>query len=234
MIMHSRRGLGALLAVGALLAGTAGCTLGIPKDLPKADGGSSSTSAPPKPHGPMTVGIDLSVTPEKNTGAELLSWGQRDIAYMANTLHVQSVGIDFPLVIPGEHSNEVEATSFATPTVDEVKQLTHIAHTYHLQVQYRVLFRVPGRHPRLDPPDPATFFANLLNVEKPYLQAAQSYDVNQFIVGTEHEPGWKQFESQAAQIYHGTLSYAMWGGEPSQGGVFWGQGCIMPFKTCGI
>lgn len=236
MIGHPGRVIGAVLATGVLLAAT-GCTLGIPKNLPQY-GTSTHTPAPLGSNGPLTVGVDLSVVPGKSTADQIISWGKRDIAYIANTLHVQSVGIDFPLVVPEEHADTIEATTFATPTVDEVKQLTHIAHTYHLQVQYRVLFRIHSKH-RLSPANRDTWFANLLAVETPYLQAAQGYGVNQFIVGTEqapieHDTHWGQFEAQAAKIYHGTISYAMWGGEPDQGGVFWGQGCSMPFKQCGI
>lgn len=186
----------------------------------------------------MTVGVDLNVN-RPYTTTQIESWGRRDIAYMADVLHVQAVGIDFNLVIPYEGSDQVKVTDYATATVPEIGILTRIAHSYHLQVEYRVLFWLSGNARSLHPAHPAAFFTNLLATELPYLQLAQQDGVSQFIAGTEwasfeEQPEWTSFLAQAGQIYHGTLSYAMWGGEPGQGGVFWGQGCDMPIAVCGV
>jgi hypothetical protein len=215
----------------ALLAMLTGCSFGIPR------GPVQPAHQPSGPRG-MTVGVDLNVN-RPYTPAEIESWGHRDIAYMADVLHVQAVGIDFNLVIPYEGSDQVEPTNYATATVSDIEILTRIAESYHLQIEYRVLYWLSGNAKTLHPAHPAAFFANLLTAESPYLRLAQQYGVSQFIAGTEwasfeEQPEWTSFLTDAGQIYHGVLSYAMWGGEPGQGGVFWGQGCDMPITVCGV
>jgi hypothetical protein len=232
-----------IVLTAALLAAVSGCSLGIPSaaKIDQLSPRTAKTTPAAKTtvkHQPFLFGVDLSLD-KHYPDADIDEWGQRDIAYMANTLHVQEVGIDFPLVIPSYTSDSVEATSYVSPTVSQVQTLTNIAKQYKLKVQYRVLFWVPGRQHPLHPADLRTFFANMLSAETPYLQLAQQEGVTSFVAGTERttierDSQWSQFFSGAAKIYHGELSYAMWGGEPHQGGYFWGQGCDMPMQVCGV
>jgi hypothetical protein len=220
-----------LVAIALLLTVVTGCSFGIPR-----------ASARPAPRitipQAFTVGVDLNVN-RPYTPAQIASWGRRDIAYMADVLHVQAVGIDFDLVSPYQGSDQMKATDYATPTVADIETLTRIAQSYHLEVEYRVLYWLSAGERSIHPAHAPAFFANLLTAESPYLRLAQHYDVGQFIAGTEwasleEEPEWNWFLAHAAQIYHGVLTYAMWGGEPGQGGVFWGQGCDMPIALCGV
>lgn len=242
--MRTLRTATAVLA-SALLAAVAGCSTGILSTTKLAQltprTSSSPTPAPPAKHTkhqPFMFGVDLSLDKHYPDG-DVSVWGQRDIAYMADTLHVQEVGIDFDLVIPNYKSDVVEATGYVSATVAQVKLLTEIAKHYHLAVQYRILFWVPGRQHALHPADIGTFFDNMLSAETPYLQVAQEEGVSSFVAGTERttierDSHWSGFFSSASKIYHGQLSYAMWGGEPGQGGYFWGQGCDMPMQECGV
>jgi hypothetical protein len=228
-------------AVTALVAMLGGCTIG---NQPPVSIGSTQVGQPVQTgahRGPMTLGVDLSVVPEHQTDPALESEGRRDIAYIANVLHAQQIGIDFSLVTSGTYTNTIQPTKYATPSLAVLKTLTDVAKSYKLRVQYRVLFWVGkgGSSTKLDPPSFDTFFANLLTAETPFLQLAQQEGVSEFVVGTEkttieHALNWPGFFTSAAKVYHGLLSYAEWGGEPGQGGTFWGDGCIMPDKVCGI
>lgn len=167
----------------------------------------------------ITTGVDLYVGSDY-TLAQTVGLGERDIAWIADTLRVQAIGITWDLTVPEGTSGVVLANGPVTPTVADIRALTEIAHASHLQVEYRILFRVGGSHGKtesLRPPSQSLFFASLLSAEAPYLMLAAQEHVGEFIVGTEltnleGSPEWPQFFSQASTIYPGILSYATWGG----------------------
>jgi hypothetical protein len=230
-------------AAAALAVVLSGCTIGnqLPINMakPQAEVQGSNPAGPHKT-GPISVGVDLNVVANNQPDSVISSLGQQDIKYMADVLHTNEIGIDFSLVDPGLTSDEVTAPSGVTPSVSAIKALTEIAKSYKLRVQYRILFWIQGSSStKLKPADINTWFANLQNAEKPYLQLAQQEGVSEFVAGTEktgveHAPNWQGFFNWAKTIYKGTLSYAAWGGEPGQGGVVFGSGCTMPVSQCGI
>jgi hypothetical protein len=187
----------------------------------------------------LDVGVDLYV--DRNYSlAQATQFGHRDIAYIVNVLHMKMISINWDYEIPTNDANEVRPASPITPSIGDISQLTDIAHAYGLGVSYRVLFWVQPYDPlNLIPTRLGVFSNNLLAAEAPALALAQKQGVPEFVVGTERsyieeKVDWPQFFSAARHYYSGVLSYAMWGGEPGQGGFFWGNGCSMPITVCGI
>ena len=228
------------LALGVIALAVAGCTATSPVGV-RIRGSAPSAPSPYRSAPPLYslgVGVDLYV--DRNyLLTQVQSWGSRDIAYLASVLHVNRVGIDWDYVLPSYTSDTVEPSSSITPSPADVAALTSIAQSYGMQVSYRVLFWINGKTEPLYSPHPDAFLASLLAAETPMLQIAQQMHVSVFTVGTERttlevSPRWSWFFAQASQIYRGTLSYAMWGGEPGDGGFFWGRGCFMPITVCGV
>ena len=184
---------------------------------------------PPLPplKGPMRVGVDLYDTQDYPV-AQTRALGERAIAYIADTLRVKSVGIAWDYVVPRANSRRVLSASAATPVPADIAALTDIARAHGLSVQYRVLFEVAGMNgqsEQIKPPDTRVWLNSLLAAETPALRLAQSEHVGEFVVGTEiptieRSWLWDGFFSRAAKLYHGSLSYATWGGNPRSGGFF--------------
>jgi hypothetical protein len=169
--------------------------------------------------GALITGVDLYVTRDYSL-ADTETMGKRDIAWIARTLRVQAIGIAWDLSVPAGTSDVVEASAPVTPSVADIRALTRIAQTYHLRVEYRVLFQVAGRDgatESLRPSSQPRWFASLLSAETPYLRLAAQRHVGEFVVGTElanleDSAQWPRFFADASRIYPGTLSDAAWGG----------------------
>lgn len=177
--------------------------------------------------GAPKVGVDLYIT--KNYPlSETMQLGERDISYIAHTLNVGAIGIAWDYQVPGPHSDIVEPSNPGTPSISDIAALTAIAHSYNLQVEYRVLFSVGsqnGQTGTFHPSNVSKWLHSLLVAETPALRLAQADNVHEFVVGTEltgveGSPLWNQFFTQAGQIYRGILSYATWGGGSGPGGFF--------------
>lgn len=171
--------------------------------------------------------------------AQVQARGQQSIAYAARVLHVSGVQIAWTLGVPGDRASTVDAAGPGTPPPADIAVLTAIARSYGLAVTYRVLLRIPGRVEPLRPQHPAEFLGSLLAAEEPYMALAQRDRVAEFIAGTERaslasSPRWGWFFAKAAGIYRGILSYAQWGGEPGDGGFFYGDGYRMPVTGLGV
>jgi hypothetical protein len=223
-----RKALAAVLAAAVLAACSASVVTGDP-----------APAASPRAAGyRLTVGVDLYVDRDYPL-SEVQAWGERDIAYLAGVLHVTSVGIDWDFLLPSPYSDQVEPESFVTPPPADIQALTAIAKAHGMTVSYRVLFWLAGRTAPLAPAHPNAFFASLLAAERPYLAVAQSEGVTEFVAGTERttlaaSPRWGWLLGHAAESYDGTLSYAQWGGEPGDGGYFYGDGYLMPVSQYGV
>jgi hypothetical protein len=211
------------LAVGAIvMAVTCGCA---------AEATPAHRSLPPRPRCQgMAVGADL-YADHDYTVAAASRLGTRSLAWITGTLGLCAVQIDWELRSQG---NTVSAgPDTATPAV--VAALTGIARRDGLAVSYRVMFTGS-----VAPSDSAAWFASLLGAERPYLELAQASHVAEFIAGNEHtsietNPCWQWFFAQSARLYHGTLSYATWGGRPGYAGVADGQlSQLPPVRDWGI
>lgn len=168
---------------------------------------------------PFTTGIDLYITRDFSL-AETETLGQRDIAWIVRTLRVKAIGIAFDLSVPDDTSDDVFDKGPVTPSVADIRALTRMAQAYHLQVEYRVLFRIAGQDgasEHMRPSSAPRWFASLRSAETPYLELAAREKVGEFIAGTElanleGSPEWRPFFRAASRIYPGELSYATWGG----------------------
>jgi hypothetical protein len=200
----------AVAAAAATLIATACGHPFIPSSI--AATGSEATA------GQITTGVDLYVTHDYSL-TETEALGKRDIAYIADVLRVQAIGIAWDLTVPDNTSDQVHADGPVTPATADISALTKIALSYHLQVEYRILFKVGGIDgvtESLHPGRLQLWFASLLNAETPYLKLAAANHVTEFVVGTElasieGSPEWPWFFAVAGTFYHGILSYATWG-----------------------
>jgi hypothetical protein len=168
---------------------------------------------------PFTTGVDLYESRDYPL-AETETLGQRDIAWIVSTLHVQAIGIAWDLSVRHDTSDVVLAKSSGTASVADIRALTQIAQAYHLQVEYRVLLRVGGQDgvsEDLRPAHQRPWFKSLLSAETPYLKLAAKENVGEFVAGTElatleGSRQWRWFFKDASAVYPGQLSYASWGG----------------------
>ena len=181
------------------------------------------------------MGVDLYINKNYSI-ADTMRMGERDISYIARTLDVGAIGIAWDYEVPGRHSDDVESNTSITPSIADIAALTSIAHSFDLQVEYRVLFQIGshnGESEILYPSNTTTWLDSLLSAEAPALKLAQQDGVHEFIVGTElpgveGSPLWSQFFNAAGQMYHGILSYAAWGGNPGENGFFSAGRKLMP------
>lgn len=215
-----------LAALASALA-LAGCTPASPRAQAQAAQAQPAGSTASRP---MTVGVDLYI--KRANAGDVARFAARDLAYLRNVLDIRNVQIDWNLQSSG---NQVERRP-GMPSAQVISTVTKLAREDGLNVSYRILFDVPassGHIGRIDPSDPPAWFASLYAAEKPYLEVAQQNDVREFVAGTERttiegNPLWRRFFTQAASVYHGTLSYASWGGRPGYGGVLGGSLSELP------
>jgi hypothetical protein len=186
------------------------------------------------------VGMNLYVN-QNYSLADTKAWGARDLAYIAYTLKLKAVAIDWDYNVPYYGSNVVKSSPTRTPTIADLKALTKIAKTDGLRVEYRALFAVNNSDTRsssIVPKDLGAWLNSLLITERPALELARQQHVGEFVVGTEmasvqQSPLWSHFFKKAAQIYKGALSYASWGGRGTSGGFFDKGGVRLPTYNLG-
>jgi hypothetical protein len=179
-------------------------------------------ASPAKVNAPGTkpvVGVNLYVK-DNYSLKDVTEWGQRDLKYIRDTLGLKAVAIDWDYNVPSVGSDVVESSKTRTPTIADLLELTKIAKSYGLQVEYRALFAIDNSDSRdqsIVPRHLSAWLDSLLSTETPALQLAEVEHVNEFVVGTEmasvdQSPLWDAFFKKAAKIYKGSLSYASWGG----------------------
>jgi hypothetical protein len=189
----------------------------------------------PKP----LVGVDLYVN-ENYSLADTKAWGERDLTYIADTLRLKAVAIDWDYNVPSPSADSVVASS-RTPTMADLAALTSIARSRGLRVEYRVLYAIgnsDSRDESIQPRSLTAWLRSLLAAETPALKLAQRDHVSEFVAGTEmasidQSPLWGGFFAKATRLYHGTLSYASWGGRSGFGGFFSSQQVPLPLRYFG-
>lgn len=196
----------------------------------------ASSKPAPKP----LVGVNLYV--DKNYSlAETKTWGERDLKYIADTLRLKAVAIAWDYNVPSPSSDTVTASSSRTPTIADLAELTSLARSYHLRVEYRALYAIGNSDSRsvsIRPRNLSAWLRSLLAAETPALKMAQRDHVSEFVVGTEmasidQSPLWGAFFPEAARLYRGILSYASWGGKSGFGGFFSPQRVPLPLRYFG-
>ena len=191
---------------------------------------------------PPVVGVNLYEEQDYSL-AQTTAWGERDIKYIAKTLGLKAIVIAWNYNVPGRHSDDVQATGPLTPSLADIAELTSIAKSYGLRVEYRVLFAVDDSDTRstsIEPGNLQAWLRSLLTAETPALKLAESQDVSEFVAGTEmasidQSSLWGGFFDAARQYYHGIVSYASWGGSgsPYEGGFFSGRRVLLPLEYYG-
>jgi hypothetical protein len=201
--------------LAAILIGACGSSAVAPQFptslAPTQDGGQNA----------FTAGVGLYAIHDYSL-AQTRTYGQRDIAWIGRSLGLRAVQIDINL----SADDQGVRAGLDTASTADIAELTDIAHSYGMQVSYRMLFS--GGSGKIRPAETAAWFASLYGAELPYLELAQREHAAEFIVGTEGETledssGWGHFYTTVSSVYHGVLSYASWGGGPGVGGVFGGD-----------
>ena len=177
-----------------------------------------------KPDPKPVVGVNLYVD-QNYTLDQVELWGTRDLSYIANTLKLKAVAIDWDYNVPAKDANVVRSSPTRTPSIADLTELTEIARFYGLRVEYRALFAIGNKDSRsgsIQPKSLSAWLAWLLKTETPALRLAQEQNVREFVVGTEmasidQSPLWGGFFVKAAKIYGGILSYASYGGTGTGG-----------------
>jgi hypothetical protein len=188
-----------------------------------------------------TVGVDLYVN-ENYSISDVQDWGARDLKYIRDGLGLKAVSIDWDYNVPSMHSNVVEASKTRTPTIAAIRDLTNIAKSDGLRVEYRVLFAVADKDSRdgsISPKNLNDWLGSLYRTETGALKLADQERVPGFVVGSEmasidKSPDWSAFFKKAAKIYPGSLSYASYGGHNyNDGGFFSASRVALPTADLG-
>ena len=201
----------------------------------------AKTAAPNADTKPI-VGVDLYVD-ENYSLKDVTSWGERDLKYIRDTLGLKAVSIDWDYNVPSSDSNKVEASASRTPTIADIEELTKIAKSDGLRVEYRVLFAVNNKDSRdgsISPKNLNDWLDSLYGTETDALKLAEDEKVPEFVVGSEmasidKSSDWDTFFKKAAKIYTGSLSYASYGGHTdSDGGFFSDSRVELPTADLGV
>lgn len=161
------------------------------------------------------VGVNLYAI-NNYTAQQTALYGQRMISYIKNVLHAQAVDIVWNLYQPSRHYSAAETLS-TTFSAANVGILTRIAQQQHLIVEYRPLLFVlhvsDSWEGRIQPADPSAWFNSYYQLNLPYLQMAEKYHINEYVIGTEMDKllpdiQWTSFLANCAKVYHGEITYA--------------------------
>jgi hypothetical protein len=225
-----------------LSVGTAACGFLAGPAANAQSAGAASTAAAHVKRAPKPPVIGVNLYVDKNyTLAQTKEFGARDLKYIADTLKLKAVELDWNYNVPSKYANKVIASPTRTPTIADLTALTDMARGLGLKVMYRVLFLVHNQDLRSGSIQPKHFpewLGWLLRTETPALKLAEQEHVSEFVAGTEmatidQSPLWGGFFRKAGKIYHGTLSYAAWGGRPGLGGYFSSQRVLLPIRLFG-
>jgi len=186
------------------------------------------------------VGVNLYVD-QNYPLAAVKAWGWRDLKYIAYTLKLKAVAIDWDYNVPSAGSDVVRSSPTRTPRIADLMALTKIAKYLGLRVEYRALFaidNVDDRSSSIAPKNLGRWLNSLLSTETPALKLAEREAVPEFVVGTEmasidQSPLWADFFSRAAKVYVGALSYASWGGQSGTSGFFGSHRVVLPVYHLG-
>jgi hypothetical protein len=166
-------------------------------------------------NGPV-VGVNLYAV-NNYTAAVTKADGERTLSYIKNTLHASAVDLVWNLYSPGYYSNSVVTNRNTTLTAANIAILTKIAQADGLYVEYRPLIFVETTANNweglIKPKNRTQWFDSYYAQNLPYLQMAQKYHINEYVIGTEMKrlspaTQWKSFLARSARIFRGQISYA--------------------------
>lgn len=169
----------------------------------------------------VQYGIDTYFTYRCQPLGELKQWARTEVSQF-KALGANSIGLSFPLFTVSLTSNDVFAwtsckgSGFRTPPAWVVGVVVQIAHAAGLKVFLRPLIdekNLAARHTwrgELRPRDVEVWFAKYYETLKPYLEMAQSTEVEYFAIETEldslaDQNQWSQVIALSKNLYSGDL-----------------------------
>ena len=202
-----------------LTAAVSACSLGPARGVQATALSTSISIGLPKgslgSNGPV-VGVNLYAV-NNYTAAVTRADGERTLSYIKNTLHASAVDLVWNLYSPGYYSNSIVTNRKTTLTAANIAILTKIAQGDGLDVEYRPLIFVETKGNNweglLEPSNPTKWFDSYYAQNLPYLEMAQKYHINEYVIGTEMKrlspaKQWKSFLAKSARIFRGQISYA--------------------------
>ena len=165
--------------------------------------------------GPV-VGVNLYAL-HNYSPREAVTYGTRTLGYIRNDLHADAVDLVWNLYTPSYTSDLVVTKNAETLTASDIGTLTRIAQRDGLLVEYRPIMFVETRENPweglIEPASPDAWFDSYYQANLPYLEMAQRYRVNEYVIGTEmnligSDPQWASFLSRSAKVFTGQITYA--------------------------
>jgi hypothetical protein len=161
------------------------------------------------------VGVNLYAVYDYSA-AEASTDGIRTLAYIKNDLHANAVDLVWNMYATSDSSDSVITKSADTLTASDIAILTRIAQQDGLLVEYRPMMFVENVDNRwegkIEPASPDAWFNSYYQENLPYLQMAQKYHINEYVIGTEMnklspDPQWASFLARSATVFTGEISY---------------------------
>jgi len=152
------------------------------------------------------------------SAAQTAILGKRMLSYIKNNLHATAVDIVWRFWAPGGHFSNATISNADTLSPANVGILAQLAQQDHLLVEFRPLVFIKNASDawegNLTPASPGTWFANYYTANLPYLQVAEKYHINEYVVGTEMngvnaDQQWGGFLAKCGKVYHGQVSVAV-------------------------
>lgn len=176
---------------------------------------SRPVTAPPIGSKGPVVGVNLYAVhnyPAAQTAAD----GERTLAYIKDNLHASAVDLVWIMYAPSHSSDAVVTSAANTLTASNIAILTRIAQRDGLYVEYRPMMFVQATvdtwEGSIKPADPAAWFDRYYQANLPYLEMAQRYHINEYVIGTEMngvspDPEWAAFLARSAKVFTGQISF---------------------------
>jgi hypothetical protein len=163
--------------------------------------------------GPV-VGVNLYAL-RNYTAIQTTVDGERTLSYIKNSLHASAVDLVWDMYVPEDHANTI-VTNGTTLSATNIGILTQIAQHYGLYVEYRPMLFVQTSgntwEGKVQPSDPSQWFGSYYSSNLPYLEMAQKYHINEYVIGTEMndltpDAQWTSFLAKSATVFQGEISY---------------------------
>jgi hypothetical protein len=173
-------------------------------------------AAPPIGSRGPVVGVNLYAV-HNDSSAQTAVEGARTLTYIKDDLHAGAVDLVWNMYAPSYSSDFVVTKPTETLPASSIGILTRIAQQDGLYVEYRPMMFVETTgntwEGKIKPADPDAWFNSYYQENLPYLQMAQKYQINEYVIGTEMnglspDPQWPSFLARAAEVFTGQISFA--------------------------
>jgi glycosyl hydrolase family 113 len=186
--------------------------------------------APPIGSNGPAVGVNLYAV-HNYSAAQTVADGTRTLAYIKDDLHASAVDIVWNMYAPNDSSDSVVTKKTETLPASDIGILTRIAQQDGLSVEYRPMMFVETTgnswEGLIKPVEPGAWFNSYYEANLLYLQMAQKYHINEYVIGSEMnglspDPQWPVFLAKAAEVFTGQISFT------ANDNVYFPQGTQLP------